>query len=131
MAAKNEVRVIVRGDTAEMVNSFKAAEMQAEKFAKALKKTDKEAQTLETVMRDLGTSTAILRGPLDGIAGRFSALATGIGRVNPAMLGFGVGAAATVATVAKMIPILSNAESQMMRLEAVLQATGYASGFSA
>ena len=82
-------------------------------------------------LRDVAGSIAAVQGPLGPVAGRLNAIGAITGRVNPLLLGFLT--ATTIASVAlvKFATAGARAESQTLKLEAILKATGNAAGQTA
>jgi hypothetical protein len=87
-------------------------------------KTGKAFKSAQDRMRNLASSAAILEGPLGKVAGRINAMGAALGRMNPLMVvgsvtiaSFGVGIFTTAKAAAEL-------EQQMLRLDAVLKATG-------
>ena len=80
--------------------------------------------------REVGASAAILEGPLNGVSGRLTAIGAAVGRVGPAMVGFGVITAGTVSVMRSSVQAAAQYEQQLLRLEGVLRATEGASGLT-
>lgn len=99
-----------------------------------IKADDQSAAVLKKVqsnLRNTATSAAILDGPLGGVAGRINSIATAAGRMNPALIISGVALAALATGLKSSVVSAAELEQQQLRLEAVLNATGNATGFSA
>lgn len=94
-------------------------------------KTAKAFKGAQHNLRNLASSAAILEGPLGAVAGRINTLGAAIGRMNPTLLLAGVSFAALSVAVVSAMRNGTEMEQQMLRVEAVIKATGGAAGFSA
>ena len=93
-------------------------------FEKATKNTSKGSKGMQENLRNLSGSIAAVQGPLGPVAGRINAIGAIMGRVSGAGLAL-VGAFVAIgAGFVKMIKAGSNAESQFLKIEALLKATG-------
>jgi hypothetical protein len=77
------------------------------------------------------TAASTLHGPLNGISGRLSALATTFRIAGVAAVGFGTAVGGMSIGLTKGFRAAVETEHQMARLEGVLNATGGAAGFTA
>ena len=111
--------------------AFKKIKKGAKTTDKALSKTQKRVDATKKSFRQMASSIAVVDGPLGGVASRFNAFGTLIGRVNPKMIAFAVGAIAIGAALRSSIGSFIPYEKGMARLESVLLATGRASEISA
>ncbi|MBW2636488.1 MAG: phage tail length tape measure family protein [Deltaproteobacteria bacterium] len=91
---------------------------------KAEDKTGKAFKSAQDKMRNLASSAAILEGPLGKVAGRINAMGAALGRMNPAMIAAGVSTAALGVVAFSSTKAAADLEQQMLRLDAVLLATG-------
>ena len=107
-------------------------------LAESLKKTGNETKKTKTAtdkmtesLKRASNAAAVMTGPLGGVSGRLSFLATG-------MNNFGISGIATGVALAGVATILKNSvgafaayETQMFKLEAMTKATGFTAGFTA
>ena len=87
-------------------------------------KTGKAFKSAQDRMRNLASSAAILEGPLGKVAGRINAMGAALGRMNPLMVVGSVGVAAFGVGIFTTAKAAAELEQQMLRLDAVLKATG-------
>tara|TARA_B110000902_G_scaffold212687_1_gene243902 strand:+ start:2274 stop:4616 length:2343 start_codon:yes stop_codon:yes gene_type:complete len=107
-------------------------------LAESLKKTGNETKKTTTAtdkmtesLKRASNAAAVMTGPLGGVSGRLSFLATGMNKFGLAGIATGV-ALAGVATIAKAsLANFAAYETQMLKLEAITKATGHAAGFTA
>ena len=131
MATAEKIEVRLEGNTKDFTLAFKEAGEVAEKTAKKIKGTTNAAGKLKTTFRSAANATSILNGPLNGISGRLSSLSSAFGTLSPALIASGVSFSALTAVVGKSMLAFADYESQMMRMESVLKATGGAAGLTA
>ena len=119
------IRVELIANAQKFKSNLDKATTSMKKVDKATKKTTKGSKGMAEAFKNTAGSIAAVQGPLGPVAGRISAIGAIIGRVNPLVL---LGTAAFVGfglAVTKMIKSGSAAESQFLKLEALLQATGF------
>lgn len=100
------------------------------KNTKATDQVSKASTKMAVRMRNAANATATLTGPLNGLSGRLSFIATGLGRVGFAALAGGAAFAGLALATAKSLSIFVEYEREMFKLEAVLKSTGNAAGFN-
>lgn len=76
-------------------------------------------------------SAAILEGPLGGVAGRLSSISAGFKSVGVAGVLAGAAIAGSAVVIGKGLAVLIETERQMLRSDALLNSTGFASGQTA
>jgi hypothetical protein len=86
---------------------------------------------LSGALRRNAQAIAVLQGPLGAVSGRFSALGSLIGAVNPLVAAGAVGFAALSATIGKSVGVAEEFERASLKTQAILKATGSASGQTA
>ena len=119
------IRVELIANAQKFKSGLDKATTSMKKVDKATRKTSAGSKVMQKRFSNLAGSIAAVQGPLGPVAGRISAIGAIIGRVNPLLL---VGTALFVGfglAVTKMIKSGSAAESQFLKLEALLQATGF------
>jgi hypothetical protein len=87
--------------------------------------------TLSGALSRNAQAIAVLQGPLGAISGRFSALGSLIGAVNPVVAAGAIGFAALSATIGKSVGVAEQFERASLKTQAILKATGSASGQTA
>ena len=100
-------------------------------FKKTTKDVAKGQQTFQERLRNVSGSIAAVQGPLGPVAGRLNAIGAITGRVSGKLL---IGLAAFTALgvgITKFIQAGAKAESQTLKLNALLKATGFAAGQTA
>jgi hypothetical protein len=130
VARKTEIKVAVSAEIRQYELQMQKAAERAQALSKALKATDQSAATVTNALRNLGSNLSVMRGPLDGVAGRVNAVATLMGRANSvtAILTVSLGGLAAAMTVAGRQA--AQTELSMARMDGALKATGYASGLT-
>jgi len=98
----------------------KAVENQGKAAGKVTKKNEKLAKAFQKA----SNTAAILTGPLGGVSGRLSFIATGLGRVNAGALAGAVAFAGLATATVLSVKHFAEFESQIFKLEAMLKATG-------
>ena len=98
---------------------------------KNIKKTGKEVNKLADKFRNMARATAAVEGPLGGTAGRLSSIAAVMGSVNLKMVAFGITTAALSAVMVSSLKAFSRWESQTLKVNQLLNQTGYAAGITA
>ena len=101
------------------------------KFSTQTTKTNKGNAKLQNGLRNVAGSIAAVQGPLGPVAGRISSIGAIMGRVSVVGLALtgvlvGIGAA-----FVKFVRAGANAESQLLKLQALLKSTGGAAGQTA
>ena len=121
------IRVELIANAQKFKTNIEKAQKPLKDLTKATAKTTKGSKGMQNAMRDLSGSIAAVQGPLGPVAGRISAIGAIMGRVSIKGLLLTGGLVALGASFAKMVKAGSNAESQFLKLEALLKATGGAS----
>jgi len=124
------IRVELIANAQKFKSNIAKATKSLGKVDKATKKTASGQKKIQNAFRNTAGSIAAVQGPLGPVAGRITAIGAVIGRVSPVMLAFtaigvGLGLALT-----KLIKNTMGVETQMLKLEAILKATGNAAGLS-
>ena len=100
------------------------------KLQTASKKTGKSAFDMQGKLRNVAGSLAAVQGPLGPVAGRLNAIGAIMGRVSKRALiftGLFVGAGLVLT---KLVKNVTAVQTQMLKLEGILKATGGAAGLS-
>ena len=100
------------------------------KFKKATDKVTPGQKKFQDNLRNTAGAIAAVQGPLGPVAGRISSIGAIIGRINPlfiagtaALIGFGL-------AFKKLVSAGTAAETQLLKLDAILKATGDSAGLT-
>ena len=98
-------------------------------------KTEKNISSLEQATKDFSKNAAAaiatVDGPLGGISSRISSLTTVVTAGGAAVTGLAIGVSALTAATIQGITALDTYETDLVRTDAILKATGNAAGFTA
>ena len=134
MATIDTIEIVLSAKTANFKKKVQSAEEQVSKFGKKAKKTTDKAvggnKNLQKSFTNVAGSIAAVQGPLGPVAGRITAIGAILGRIS-------IGAALATAGVtifglalSKLIKNTMGVQTQMLKLEGILKATGNAAGLS-
>ncbi len=124
------IRVELIANAQKFKTSLDKATTSMKKVDKATKKTAAGSKVMQKRFSNLAGSIAAVQGPLGPVAGRISAIGAIMGRVSARGLIFtgilvGVGLAFT-----KLVKNTTQVQTQMLKLEGILKATGGAAGLN-
>ena len=117
------IRVELIANAQKFKSNIDKASGGLKKLDKATKKTTKGSKGMAEQLRNVSGSIAAVQGPLGPVAGRISAIGAIIGRVNPLYLVMTAGLVAVGLALTKFVKIGAKAESQFLKLDALLKAT--------
>ena len=120
------IRVELIANAQKFKTNVDKASQSLTKVQKSTAKTTKGSQKLAKVFQNTAGSIAAVQGPLGPVAGRISSIGAMLGRVNPLVLLFTGAFVAAGVAVTKFAKAGAQAESQFLKLEALLKATGNA-----
>ena len=100
------------------------------KLQTASKKTGKSAFDMQGKLRNVAGSLAAVQGPLGPVAGRLNAIGAIMGRVTKRTLVLTAAFVGTGLILTKLVKNVSAVQTQMLKLEGILKATGGAAGLS-
>ena len=120
------IRVELIANAQKFKSNIDSASTNLKKFDKVQAKTGKGSKKLAGFFQNTAGSIAAVQGPLGPVAGRISSIGAMLGRVNPLVLLLTGGFVALGVAVTKFAKAGANAESQALKLEALLKATGNA-----
>lgn len=134
-----------RVDATVHLKGINKAVSQAKKYEQSLKslskaqkiqasqtgKSEKANSRYVRAMRKAADASALVTGPLGGVASRFSILARAATPAAAAVLSAGAAFGALTAGIAKSISVAGDFETSFLRLEGVVKATGNSAGFTA
>jgi len=109
----------------------KKAGDEATKLGRKTKKATPPIKKFQSALKQAAESSALLTGPLGGIASRLSILSRVSSVSGAAVLGFSVALGAVTLGLAKAISESEKFETSGFRIQAVLKATGMSAGFTA
>ncbi len=90
---------------------------------KETKKATTANEKLANSFRNASTATATLQGPLNGVSGRLSFIATGLSRIGPLGLIVSAAFASLGFALREAISVFSEFEAQVLQLEQMLETT--------
>jgi hypothetical protein len=128
MASAEQLLVRIDATTEQLRREFARADASIEQFDR---KTRGSLNKLDGSLRKINAAFAVLQGPLGAISGRFSSLGALIGAVNPVVAAAAVGFATFTATIGKSVAVAEQFERASLKTQAILRATGNASGQTA
>ncbi len=118
----------LRAGTQQGVREVERLTQSTQRTTQQSQQATQHTNRFSTAMRNAASSTAVLHGPLGGIASRFSGIATLATRSGLAMTAAGLAASGAVFGYVSFARAAGQAEQQLLGLEGRLQATGYAAG---
>ena len=125
------IEVRLQANAKNFQNQINKGSQSVEKLRKSTQKVIPTQKTFQERLRNVSGSIAAVQGPLGPVAGRLNSIGAITGRVSGTLL---VGLAAFTALgvgITKFISAGAKAESQALKLEAILKATGFAAGQTA
>ena len=120
------IRVELIANAQKFKSNVDKASTGLKKLDKSTVKTSKFSKKLSDRLRDTAGSIAAVQGPLGPVAGRISSIGALLGRVNPLVLLLTAAFVGVGLAVTKFARAGSQAESQFLKLQALLNATGHA-----
>lgn len=105
----------------QLANTFRRAGDEAERAGRALRGVGENASPLATIFRDVD-------GTLSGFAGRLGGVGTALARLGPVGLAAGAALGALSIGARAAVREFQETEQRVLRLDAVLRATGTAAG---
>ena len=99
--------------------------------SRSLKRIEDAARPASRALQALDGVAGEVRGGLEAMSGRLGAVGSGLVRLGPIGLAAGAALAGVGIAVSKGVEEAAKADQSYRRLEAVLKATGYASGLTA
>jgi Prophage tail length tape measure protein len=130
MPGKAKLRVAVEADTGQFAVEVQKATQKAKKFEEQTRRASAKSKTFSKSLRTAANSAAILNGPLDGTAGRLSALSVGFANFNPLLVTAGIGISTFTAGLFAATRAAAEYEVQIGRIEALIKSTGASAGLS-
>ncbi len=106
------------------------AALASNKLTKKEKELTKTNEKLANSFRNASTATAALQGPLNGLSGRLSFIATGLGRIGVSGLAASASFVGLAFAIRNSLQVFQEYELQMMKVEALVKSTGGTAGFT-
>lgn len=132
MAGKlDRYTIVIDGDNKKLELAAKKTVGDLGKLGKAANDTNGGVSKLATGVRNASTNVAAFQGPLGGVSGRLGSLATLLTNVNPLMVALGLGVGGVSFFMVSAIKEFDQFNLRNKKTEALLKATGSASGFTA
>lgn len=116
---------------ASSVGNAKIIPFDTSKMKQATKELEDSGIKIRDVFRDLAGAIAVMQGPLGPIAGRINFLGTMFSRFGVVVGGVSVATAGLAFAVKKTVDAYADQEQQLLTINALLKATGGASGQTA
>ena len=123
----NTIRVTLEANAKGLKQQVDSSRKKLQQFKKTTGGVTAGQKKFQDNLRNTAGAIAAVQGPLGPVAGRISSIGAIIGRVNPLTLGLLAAFTAVGVVLGKFISAGSKAESQLLKLEALLRATGGAS----
>lgn len=117
--------------SAQFQKEMARVEARTKGYTRTAKAANDANYKLEGSFRRAANSTAILYGPLNGLSGRLSYVATGIGAVGAVATTGAVALAGFAVVVGQSVSVAEEYERSLLRTEALIKSTGSAAGFTA
>ena len=118
-------------ETTKLTNKEKLLKDSLKKTGNETKKTTTATDKMTESLRRASNAAAVMTGPLGGVSGRLSFLATGMSKFGLAGIATGVALAAVTTAAKASLAAFAAYETQMFKLAAITRATGHAAGFTA
>lgn len=131
MRASDDLQVYLKVNSASFEKGMTEAVKRVEAYKDRANKVPEVNKRLSNSFSQAANNTAIFMGPLDGLAGRLSALGTAFGRFSVGAMAAGISIGAGIVYVAAAVRTYTEFEKQQLRTQGVLEATGYIAGFTA
>jgi len=118
------IRVELIANAQKFKSNIDKASTSLKKVEKSTKKASLGSKNMQKNMQNLSGSIAAVQGPLGPVAGRITAIGAIMGRVSLGTLALTGAFVLAGVAFTKFAKIGANAESQFLKLEALLKATG-------
>jgi hypothetical protein len=120
----NTIRVTLEANAKGLRQQVDSSKKKLQQFKKTTGGVSSGQKKFQENLRNTAGAIAAVQGPLGPVAGRISSIGAIIGRVNPLTLAFFAGFTAVGVVLGKFVSAGSKAESQALKLEAIIKATG-------
>lgn len=130
MGKLDRYTIVIDGDNQKLELAAKKTVADLGRVNKAANDSNHKVGKLAAGVRQASTNVAVFQGPLGGVSGRLGALATMLGSVNPLMVGLGIGVSGVTLFMSSAIKEFDQFNLRNKKTEALLKATGNASGFT-
>ena len=130
MKLQDDLQIILQAHTKGYEDGFKRARVETRKLKAEEEKLDSVNKRISKSFSQAANQAGIFLGPLNGLSGRLSSISTAFGRFSAGGLVAGTTVAGLTALTKQALTQFAAWETQMLRQEALLKATGHASGFT-
>lgn len=121
---------VMRVKTGEHNSKIDKAAEKTRRYAREADKAKDKSKGMAGGIDRAANAAAVLHGPLGGVAGRLSSISSGFKSVGVAATVAGVALAGAGTVFSKGLSEFADSERQLLRAEALLKSTGYASGLT-
>ena len=134
MATIDTIEIVLSAKTSDFKKKVQSAEKKVSEFGKKAKKTTDKAVTgnknLQKSFTNVAGSIAAVQGPLGPVAGRITAIGAILGRITIKQALMTAGVTLAGLAFAKFVKNTMQTQTQLLKLEGILKATGNAAGLS-
>lgn len=130
MGKLDRYTIVIDGDNQKLELAAKKTIGDLSKVGKAANDSNGNVGKLAAGVRQASTNVAAFQGPLGGVSGRLGALATMLGNTNPLMAGLGLAISGVTILMAGAVAEFDEFNLRNKKTEALLKATGSASGYT-
>ncbi len=122
--------IVIDGDNQKLELAARKTVGDLGKVGRAANDSNGNVSKLAAGVRHASTNVAAFQGPLGGVSGRLGALSTMLGNTNPLMVGLGLAVSGVTLFMSGAIKEYDQFNLRNKKTEALLKATGNASGFT-
>ena len=129
--SRSSVTFAINADTSRYQREIQGAENRTRRYGQTAQQTGRLNDQLAGTFTRAANSVNIMSGPLNGVSGRLSAVASGMRNVGVQGVLLGSGLAIVTTAVTKGVREFAELEKRLARTDAILKATNFSAGFSA
>ncbi len=122
--------IVIDGDNTKLELAAKSTVSSLGKVGRAANDSNGNVNKLAAGVRHAQTNVAAFQGPLGGVSGRLGALSTMLSNTNPLMVGLGLAVSGVTLLMVGAVKEFDQFNLRNKKTEALLKATGSASGFT-
>lgn len=130
MKLTDDLEIILKAHTKGYEDGYSRATIATKKLKTEQEKQRPLNEKLADSFSKAGTQAGIFLGPLNALSGRLTTMGVALNRINPSMLAVGVSFGSLIALTKSAILQFAQWEEQLLRQQALLNATGYAAGLT-
>lgn len=131
MAKDQVTRYIMTGDSQDLEKALENTARKMNNTGASAKAVKKDVAGMGQAFSQSANQVAIFSGPLDAVAGRLSAIGSGISRFGAASVAFTGSIGAMLLATGRAVEGLDNYEERQLRFNSLLEITGNRSGATA